>query len=90
MTWLRFGSIINFKIESGNTITFSGCLSVVFSSFMRAHAQAMNEYRGGEMSTEVVVDGNCGPLTEVKVSCERGSMVELLTCVCTDLVRGLY
>ena len=25
---------------------------------MRAHAQAMNEYGGGEMSTEVVVDGN--------------------------------
>ena len=25
---------------------------------MRAHAQAMNEYRRGEMSTEVVVDGN--------------------------------
>ena len=25
---------------------------------MRAHAQAMNEYRGGEMSTEVVVDRN--------------------------------
>ena len=30
----------------------------IFSSFMRAHAQAMNEYCGGEMSTEVVVDGN--------------------------------
>ena len=30
-----------------------------FSSFMRAHAQAMNEYRGGEMSTEVVVDRIC-------------------------------
>ena len=57
---------------------------------MRAHVQAMNEYRGGEMSTEVVVDGNCGPLTEVKVSCERGSMVELLTFVCTDLVRDPY
>ena len=27
---------------------------------MRAHAQAMNEYRGGERSTEVVVDGNVG------------------------------
>ena len=25
---------------------------------MRAHVQAMNEYRGGEMSTEVVVDRN--------------------------------
>ena len=24
----------------------------------------MNEYRGGEMSTEVVVDGNCGPYCE--------------------------
>ena len=30
----------------------------VFSSFMRAHAKAMNEYRGGEMSTKVVVDRN--------------------------------
>ena len=30
--------------------------SVLFSSFMFAHVQAMNEYRGGEMSTEVVVD----------------------------------
>ena len=62
---------------------------------MRAHAQAMNAYRGGEMSTEVAVDrnfvdGNCGPKTEVKVSCEHGSMVELLTFVCTDLVRGPY
>ena len=25
---------------------------------MRAHAQAMDEYRGGEMSTEVVVERN--------------------------------
>ena len=31
---------------------------------MRAHAQAMNEYRRGEMSTEVIVDGNLW--TEVK------------------------
>ena len=30
----------------------------VFSSFVRAHAKAMNECRGGEMSTEVVVDRN--------------------------------
>ena len=30
----------------------------LFSSLKRAHAQAMNEYRGGKMSTEVVVDGN--------------------------------
>ena len=30
----------------------------IFSSFMCAHAQAMNEYRVGEMSTEVVVDGD--------------------------------
>ena len=29
-----------------------------FSSFMGAHAQAMNECPGGEMSTEVVVDLN--------------------------------
>ena len=28
---------------------------VLLSSFMPAHKQAMNEYRGGEMSTEVVV-----------------------------------
>ena len=41
------------------------------SSFMRAHAQAMNEYREGAMSTEVVVrrrklwtvDGSEGVLT---------------------------
>ena len=33
-------------------------LLLLFSSFMRAHAQAMNEYRGGEMSMEVVVDRN--------------------------------
>ena len=64
-----------------------------FSSLMRAHAQAMNEYRGGEMSTDVVVDRNLW--TEIvdgrrKVSCERGSMVELLTFLCTDLVRGPY
>ena len=31
---------------------------LVFSSFMRAHAQAMNKYGGGEISTEVVVDRN--------------------------------
>ena len=30
----------------------------IFISFLRAHAQAMNEYRGGEMATEVVVDRN--------------------------------
>ena len=33
-------------------------IGAIFGSFMRAHAQAMNEYRGGEMSTEVVVDRN--------------------------------
>ena len=64
--------------------------NLLISSFMRVHAQAMNEYRGGEMSTEVVVDGNDRPWTEVKVFCERSSMVELLTFVCTNLVRGLY
>ena len=38
----------------------------LFCSFMRTHAQAMNEYREGVMSTEVVdrrqkyVDGSCG------------------------------
>ena len=30
----------------------------IFSSFMRAHAQVMNEYCGDEMSTEVVVERN--------------------------------
>ena len=30
--------------------------SFIFSSFMRAHAQAMNEYRGGEILTKVFVD----------------------------------
>ena len=29
--------------------------AALFSSFMRPHAQAMNEYRGGEMSTKVDV-----------------------------------
>ena len=45
-----------------------GCFqkTAIFSSFISAHAQAMNEYREGEMSTEVnrkpkFVDGNCGP-----------------------------
>ena len=43
------------------------------------------------MSMEVVVDqkfvdGNYRPKTEVKVSCERGSIVELLTFVCMYLV----
>ena len=37
----------------------------------------MNEYRWGEMSTEVVVDQNLWT-------------VELLTFVSTDLVRGPY
>ena len=40
-------------------------LDIVLSSFMRAHALAMNEYREVEMSTKMVVakfvDGNCGP-----------------------------
>ena len=62
----------------------------MISSFMCAHAQAMNEYRGGELTTEVVVHQNLH--VEVKVSCELaiGSMVELLTFVCADLVRGQY
>ena len=33
-------------------------MTFFFSSLMRAHAQIMNEYCWGEMSTEVVVDGN--------------------------------
>ena len=53
---------------------------------MHVHAQAMNEYHGGELLTEVVVDQNLW--TEVKVSSKCGSMVELLTFDCTDLVRG--
>ena len=56
---------------------------------MRAHAQAMNEYHEGEMSTEVVVDENLRTEIEDR-RLERGSMVELLTFVCTDLVRGPY
>ena len=44
----------------------------LFSSFMRAHAQTWNEYRGGEMLTEVVIDEICGrklwTADEVKVS----------------------
>ena len=63
-------------------------------SCMRALAQAMNEYRGGEMSTEVLVNRNCErklwPVNGSENTCERGSMVELLTFVCTDLVRGQY
>ena len=40
--------------------------TVIFSSFVPAHAQAMNEYLEGKMLTEVghrpkFVDGNCGP-----------------------------
>ena len=35
-----------------------GAVVSVFSSFMCAHAQAMNEYRRGEMLTEVVADRN--------------------------------
>ena len=31
---------------------------LIFSSFMRAHAQAMNKYGGDEMSREVVADRN--------------------------------
>ena len=46
---------------------------------MRAHAQAMNKYRGDEMSTEVVVDGMCGrKLWTVDAS---------VASSCTDLVR---
>ena len=41
------------QLKAAQTTKF--CL---FSSFMRAHAQAMNKYRGGEMSTKVVVDQN--------------------------------
>ena len=47
---------------------------LIFSPFKHAHAPAMNEYRGDEMSTEVVVDRNLW--TEVKVSFERGYMVD--------------
>ena len=32
--------------------------SFLAHSYMCAHAQAMNEYRGDEVSTDVVVDGN--------------------------------
>ena len=40
------------------TVTKKFLLETLFSSFMCVHVQAMNEYRGGEMSTEVVVDRN--------------------------------
>ena len=40
----------------------------VFSLFMRMHAQAMNEYRGGEMLMKVVIEWNLW--TEV-VDCRR-------------------
>ena len=39
-------------------VFWSILLPSIFSSFTRAHAQAMNEYRGGEMSTEEVEERN--------------------------------
>ena len=69
----------------------------IFSSFMLAHAQAMKEYiyHGGEISTEVVVDWNLWQKLWIidgseLVSSECGSMVKLLTFVCTDPVSGPY
>ena len=47
----------NFSIWTPSWTGRLACL-LVFSSFMRAHAQAMNEYREGEMSAEVVLDRN--------------------------------
>ena len=59
----------------------------IFSSFMRAHTQAVNEYRGGEMSTEVV-DGNLW--TEI-VDCRRKWKCPASVAPwCTDLVRCPY
>ena len=46
---IEVGILIIFRAEGSQMYN-------IFSSFMRAHAQAMNEYRGGEMLTEVVVD----------------------------------
>ena len=40
------------------TVFVSMYTSSLFSLFMRAYTQAMNEYRGGEMAIEVVVDRN--------------------------------
>ena len=39
-------------------MAITNLISFCIISFMRTHAQAMNEYRGGEMSMEVVVDQN--------------------------------
>ena len=47
--------------------------------------------RGGEMSTEMVVDRTLSTeIVELKVFCERGSVLGRWTLVCTDLVRGPY
>ena len=43
-----------------NITSLSNLITSILSSFMHAHAQAMNEYRGSEMSTEVVVQGGKG------------------------------
>ena len=40
--------------------SFQKHILTVFSLFIHPHVQAMNEYRGGEMSMEVVLDQICG------------------------------
>ena len=61
-----------------------------------AHAQAMNEYRGGEISTEVVVDQNLWTKlltvdgSESVLRAWLHAYGRLLTFLCTDLVRGPY
>ena len=52
---LHSAGINLFNLSFRDWIELTTC--TIFSSFMRAHAQVMNEYRGGEMSTEVVVHG---------------------------------
>ena len=41
-----------------NLVGSNPVMNSIFSSFMRTHAKAINEYCGGEMSTEAVVDRN--------------------------------
>ena len=52
INWFRLFQKIFFRLK---IFGFTGALT---SSISVLHAQAMNEYREGEMSTEVVVDRN--------------------------------
>ena len=66
---------------------------VFFSSFMPCASKEWVSWGwnvdGGGRSPKFV-DPNSARYTQTKVSCERGSVLEFLTFVCTDLVRGQY